>query len=200
MNKDGIFFLLGSRPIDPKQRIRIFIHRDETEVSKLLRKFKEDEVFLGCVVCISTVCIKWVSWKYTLVGKRCLNLNRKANYRPQGAFTDRTEEGTACPLHFEIGGTCTPCFSNWGYKPIFGGTHLVQWLHMCKPKPVERNEMDFFYSHFPNVSWRVHYSFCAFPSILGCFWPPMRFPVQFALVNFFQFWSSAIPWFGPFSL
>ena len=29
-------------------------------------------------------------------------------------------------LHFEIGGTCTPCFSNWGYKPISGGTHLVQ--------------------------------------------------------------------------
>ena len=55
VNKDGIC-LLGSRPINPKQRIIIFKHRDETEVSKLLRKFKGDEVFLvGCVVFISTV-------------------------------------------------------------------------------------------------------------------------------------------------
>ena len=57
VNKDGIC-LLGSRPIDPKQRIIIFKHRDETEVSKILRKFKGDDVFLGCVVRISTVCIK----------------------------------------------------------------------------------------------------------------------------------------------
>ena len=62
MNKDGIC-LLSSRPIDPKQRIIIFKHRDETEVSKILRKFKGDAVFLGCVVFISTVCIKWVSCK-----------------------------------------------------------------------------------------------------------------------------------------
>ena len=55
VNIDGIC-LLGSRPIDPKQRIIIFKHRDETEVSKILRKFKGDDVFLGCVVCISTVC------------------------------------------------------------------------------------------------------------------------------------------------
>ena len=51
VNKDGIC-LLGSRPIDPKQRIIIFKHRDETEVSKILRKFKGDDVFLRCVVCI----------------------------------------------------------------------------------------------------------------------------------------------------
>ena len=50
VNKDGIC-LLCSRPIDPKQRIIIFKHRDETEVSKILRKFKVDDVFLGCVVC-----------------------------------------------------------------------------------------------------------------------------------------------------
>ena len=56
LNKDGIS-LLGSRPIDPKQRIIIFKHRDETEVSKILRKFKGDGVFLGCVVFTSTVCI-----------------------------------------------------------------------------------------------------------------------------------------------
>ena len=31
--------------------------------------------------------------KYTKVGKRCFNLNRKAIYRPQSAFDDRTEEG-----------------------------------------------------------------------------------------------------------
>ena len=61
-NKDGIR-LLGSRPIDPKQRIIIFKHRDETEVSKILRKFRGDYVFLGCVGCISTVCIECVSRK-----------------------------------------------------------------------------------------------------------------------------------------
>ena len=59
-NKDQIC-LFGSRPIDPKQRIRIFKHRDETEVSKILRKFIND-IFLRCVVCILTVCnIKRVS-------------------------------------------------------------------------------------------------------------------------------------------
>ena len=62
VNKDRIS-LLGSRPIDPKQRIIIFKHRDETEVSKPLQKIKGDDVFLGCVVCISTMCIKCVSPK-----------------------------------------------------------------------------------------------------------------------------------------
>ena len=55
VNKDGIR-LLGSRPIDPKQRIIIFKHRDKTEVSKILQKFKGDDVFLGCLVyymCVS---------------------------------------------------------------------------------------------------------------------------------------------------
>ena len=83
--------------------IRMFKHRDETEVSKILRKFIEDDVFLGFFVCISTVCIKWVSRKgkqlsinkYTNVGKRCLNFNREANYRPQCAFDDSAEEGIA---------------------------------------------------------------------------------------------------------
>ena len=89
VNKYGIC-LLGLRPIDPKQRIIIFKQRDETEVSKILQKVKGDDVFLGCVVFISTVCIKCVSRKgkkkillnkYTKVGKRCFNLNREANYR-----------------------------------------------------------------------------------------------------------------------
>ena len=53
VNKDGIR-LLGPRPIDPKQRIIIFKHRDETYVSKLLQNFKRDDVFLGCLVCILT--------------------------------------------------------------------------------------------------------------------------------------------------
>ena len=44
VNKDGICFL-GSRPIDPKQRLITFKHRDETEVSNILRKFKGDGVF-----------------------------------------------------------------------------------------------------------------------------------------------------------
>ena len=30
---------------------------------------------------------------FTKVGKRCFNLNREANYRPQSALDDRTEEG-----------------------------------------------------------------------------------------------------------
>ena len=62
VNKDGIR-LFGSRPIDPKQRIIIFKHRDETEVSKLLQKFKGDDFILGCLVCISTLCIKCVPRK-----------------------------------------------------------------------------------------------------------------------------------------
>ena len=51
--KDGIC-LLGPRLINPKQGIRIF---NETEVTKILRKFIDD-IFLGCVVRISTVCIE----------------------------------------------------------------------------------------------------------------------------------------------
>ena len=57
VNKDGIC-LFGSRRIDPKQRIRIFKHRDETEVLKILQKFISNDVFLVCIVCISTVCIE----------------------------------------------------------------------------------------------------------------------------------------------
>ena len=37
-------------------------HRDVTEVSKILRKFKGDDVFHGCVVFISTVSLS----KYTM--------------------------------------------------------------------------------------------------------------------------------------
>ena len=62
VNKDGIC-LLGSRQIDPKQRIRIDKHRDKTEVSKIVPKFIGYDAFLGFVVCISTVCIKCVSHK-----------------------------------------------------------------------------------------------------------------------------------------
>ena len=67
---------------------------------KILRKYIEDDVFLGFFVCISTVCFKCVSLKgkklntnkYTNVGKRRFNLNREANYRPQSAFDDSAEE------------------------------------------------------------------------------------------------------------
>ena len=52
MNKDGIR-LLCSRPIDPKQSIRIFEYRDEAEVSKILRKFIGDDVFFKCFKCVS---------------------------------------------------------------------------------------------------------------------------------------------------
>ena len=47
-----------------KQRIIIFKHRDETEASILLRKFKGDDVFLGCVARIMTVCIKCIKTNY----------------------------------------------------------------------------------------------------------------------------------------
>ena len=42
-------YLVRDRLIQNKGR------RDETEVSKIYRKFKGDEVFLGCIVFISTV-------------------------------------------------------------------------------------------------------------------------------------------------
>ena len=66
VNKDGIC-LLGSRPIEPKQRIIIFklkckISRTYIYIrAKILRKFKGDGLFLGRVVFISTVCIKCLS-------------------------------------------------------------------------------------------------------------------------------------------
>ena len=55
VNKDGIC-LLGSRPIDPKQRIRIFKHRDETEVSKYCENSKEMTLFSD-VLCVSRPCL-----------------------------------------------------------------------------------------------------------------------------------------------
>ena len=55
VNKDGIC-LLGSRPIDPKQRIIIFKHRDETEVSKILQNSKE-MTFFSDVLCVSRPCV-----------------------------------------------------------------------------------------------------------------------------------------------
>ena len=41
--------------------------------------------------------------KYTKVGKRCFNLNREANYRPQSAFDDRTEEGISVVMFAFLG-------------------------------------------------------------------------------------------------
>ena len=46
--------------------------------------------------CVLNECLskaKNLHHKYTEVGKRCFNLNRQANYRPQKAFDDRAEEG-----------------------------------------------------------------------------------------------------------
>ena len=37
--------------------------------------------------------------KYAKVGKRCSNLNREANYLPQSAFDDRTEEGISMVMY-----------------------------------------------------------------------------------------------------
>ena len=55
VNKDGIC-VLGSRPIDPKQRIIIFKHRDETEVSKYCENSNGDDVFSGmCCVYLDRV-------------------------------------------------------------------------------------------------------------------------------------------------
>ena len=55
VNKDGIC-LLGWRPIDPKQRIRIFKHRDDTEVSKYCENSKEMTLFSD-VLCVSRPCV-----------------------------------------------------------------------------------------------------------------------------------------------
>ena len=55
VNKDGIC-LLDSRPIDPKQRIIIFKHRDETQLSKNCKKSKEMTLFSD-VLCVSRPCV-----------------------------------------------------------------------------------------------------------------------------------------------
>ena len=55
VNKEGIC-LLGLRLIDPKQRIRIFKHRDETEVSKYCENSKEMTLFSD-VLCVSRPCV-----------------------------------------------------------------------------------------------------------------------------------------------
>ena len=88
------FCLLGSRPIDPKQRIKIFKHRE----SKILGKFLEHDVFLECAVCLAKA-NHIVLNKYTKVGKRCFNLNPGANYRPQGALADRAEKGVCLSIY-----------------------------------------------------------------------------------------------------
>ena len=76
--------LLGSRPIDPKQRIRIFKHRDETEVSIILQKSSEMTFFSDVlVVCISAVCVfKRVSRK----GKK-LNTFKAATPKSENAVS-----------------------------------------------------------------------------------------------------------------
>ena len=83
------FCLVGSRPIDPKQRIRIFKHRDKTEVSKILRKSDGFSVFRQGVL---NVCLAKAKHLVLNVGKCCFNLYREANYCPKGAFADRAEE------------------------------------------------------------------------------------------------------------
>ena len=54
------------------------------------------------LLCVSRLCVlnacltkakNLVINKYIKVGKHCFNLNCEANYRPQGALDDRTEEG-----------------------------------------------------------------------------------------------------------
>ena len=75
-NKDGIC-LLGSRPIDQKQRIIIFKHRDETEVSKILQKFKDDVFIWMCCAYLDGVYSKCVSRK----GKKLTNLTNTPKSR-----------------------------------------------------------------------------------------------------------------------
>ena len=61
-----------------------------------------EKAFFSDVLCVSRPCVlnaclakakNLVLNKYTKVGKRCFNLNRETNYRPQCAFDDRAEEG-----------------------------------------------------------------------------------------------------------
>ena len=75
VNKDGICLLCLKRT-DPKQRIRIFKHREETEVSKILWKYFFLEV----------LCVLRVSQRR----KTSINFNHKrrikANKQQKGAF------------------------------------------------------------------------------------------------------------------
>ena len=63
--------------------------------------------FISDVLCVSRLCLlnaclkkakHLVLNKYTKVGTPCFNLNREANFRPQGAFPDRAEEGISLVL------------------------------------------------------------------------------------------------------
>ena len=81
---------------------------------QILRKFKGDDVFLGCVrevsrtdghqqrhvlyvsrPCVLNACLakKKTTYQIHKSRKRCFNLNHEAIYCPQSAFHDRTEEG-----------------------------------------------------------------------------------------------------------
>ena len=49
--------------------------------------------------CVLNVCLAKANNlhnKYTEVEKHCFNLNPQANYRPQGEFDNRAEEGNVC--------------------------------------------------------------------------------------------------------
>ena len=95
------FCLLGSRLINPKQRLEFSNTEMKLKSQKYCENSKKMAFFLGCVLCISpyvlNVCLakakNLVLNKYTKVGKRSFSLNREANYRPQGAFDGRAEEG-----------------------------------------------------------------------------------------------------------
>ena len=100
----------------------------------------------------------------------------------------------ACPLHFEIGGTCTPCFSNWGYKPIFWGntpssmTTRLLALSPCWPALM--------------TSWWAHSDFLCIPVHSGlvglrCVF---LFDLLWCSCIFFNLILSAIPRFVGFSL
>ena len=51
VNNDGICFLC-IKSVEPKRRIKICKHGEETEVSQVLRNLVGEEVYLGNIVCV----------------------------------------------------------------------------------------------------------------------------------------------------
>ena len=114
----------------------------------------------------------------------------------------------ACPLHFEIGSTCTLFFSNWGYKPIFGGTHLRFNDYTCaNQNQLRRMKWSFLLAFSPcwpalMTSWRVHYDFLCILVHSGLFGLQcvFLFDLLWCSCIFFNLILSAIPRFVRFSL
>ena len=77
MNKDGIC-ILGSKPIDPKQRIIIFKHRDETQK---YRENSKEVTFFSDVLCLGPILRPRLCVSRPCVLNACLDLLNKYTSR-----------------------------------------------------------------------------------------------------------------------